>query len=894
MKPSIIKVIILSIPLLLFLGCGNQKKSNNSITLDENHSVTSTPTNRNKYLVFLDSPQYGLEPWMTDGTKEGTRLLKDINTKQTLGSKIERRMVNIGNTLYFIADDGIHGRELWKSNSTGTTMVQDIHVGTGSSNIFNLTKVNETLYFSADNGNDGAELWKYDGTEAVMVKDISTREESSSLSHFVDANGILYFTINNNTSTQLWKSEGVESSTVLVKEIRGGEVSPYIDNLTHVNDLLYFTVRDDEHGRELWKSDGTAEGTSLEKDIRIGSESSNISSLTAVANTLYFTADDGTGKKLWESHDGRTQLLGDLDVQNPKQLTNVNGVLFFTAHSETHGEELWLYSVLGPILIDINEGRHSSRPIQLIAIDNVLYFMAYDATHGKELWKFDLSTANKSLVRDISVGNQSSSLHNLINVNGILYFYKGKALWKSDGTEDGTVLVQDTALEEHPLDISFLTAVGESVYMIANDKIHGTELWKSDGSESAIVMVKDIHKGTEQSIFRDEKEAIKIASNYYFVADDGIHGIELWISDGTEEGTRILKNIQAGKEDAFPQNLRDVNGTLYFTAFNDTYGRELWKTNGTEEGTVIVKDINPNNRSVNIKNMLVWNNTLYFTVGLFGGDNPGTELWKSDGSHTTLVKQVGSGNYEPDGIVIGRSTTDNQLTLVNNKLYFSANDGVHGIELWKSDGSTLGTKLVKNINAGDGLLRLKHSRPKELSDINGVLYFSANDGIHGTELWKSDGTEVGTLLVKDLREDALDADPKDIANINGMAYFSAKNEIGRKELWKSDGTAEGTERVKLFYMLDEIDNLFYLNNKIYLTISTGFEDGHFGLWLSDGSEEGTESIANFNTSVIDIKMFGSFENNLLFRTENKYDQYQLWKTKETSENTIVLADAEIN
>jgi len=153
---------------------------------------------------------------------------------------------------------------------------------------------------------------------------------------------------------------------------------------------------------------------------------------------------------------------------------------------------------------------------------------------------------------------------------------------------------------------------------------------------------------------------------------------------------------------------------------------------------------------------------------------------------------------------------------------------------------------------------------------------------------------VGTLLVKDLREDALDGDPKDIANINGMAYFSAKNEIGRKELWKSDGTVGGTVRVKLFDMLDEIDNLFYLNNKIYLNISTGFEDGHSSLWLSDGSEEGTEIISNFNRSVVHLDMFASFENNLLFRTGNKYDQSQLWKTKGTSENTIVLADGEIN
>ena len=159
---------------------------------------------------------------------------------------------------------------------------------------------------------------------------------------------------------------------------------------------------------------------------------------------------------------------------------------------------------------------------------------------------------------------------------------------------------------------------------------------------------------------------------------------------------------------------------------------------------------------------------------------------------------------------------------------------------------------------------------------------------------KSDGSEAGTVLVKDIREDILSGNPKDIGNLNGMAYFSVKNEMGRKELWKSDGTAEGTERVKLFDMLDEINNLFYFNNKIYLTISTGFEDGYHSLWVSDGSQEGTEIISNFNKTVVSIDTFGFLENNLLFRIENKYKQYQLWKTKETFEDTIVLADGETN
>ena len=56
-----------------------------------------------------------------------------------------------------------------------------------------------------------------------------------------------------------------------------------------------------------------------------------------------------------------------------------------------------------------------------------------------------------------------------------------------------------------------------------------------------------------------------------------------------------------------------------------------------------------------------------------------------------------------------------------------------------------GTVLVKDINAkGAG------ASPLSLTNVNGTLYFSADNGTNGYELWKSNGTEAGTVLVKDI------------------------------------------------------------------------------------------------------------------------------------------------
>jgi trimeric autotransporter adhesin len=104
------------------------------------------------------------------------------------------------------------------------------------------------------------------------------------------------------------------------------------------------------------------------------------------------------------------------------------------------------------------------------------------------------------------------------------------------------------------------------------------------------------------------------------------------------------------------------------------------------------------------------------------------------------------------------------LTNFNGTLYFSANDGTHGFELWKSDGTAAGTMMVKDINPGAG-----GSSPGALTNFNGTLYFSANDGTHGFELWKSDGTAAGTTMVKDIAPLATSSSPQSLTALNGRS-----------------------------------------------------------------------------------------------------------------------------
>ncbi len=85
----------------------------------------------------------------------------------------------------------------------------------------------------------------------------------------------------------------------------------------------------------------------------------------------------------------------------------------------------------------------------------------------------------------------------------------------------------------------------------------------------------------------------RVGDLVFFAADDGVHGRELWISDGTLNGTRMLKDINRGRDSSLLAHFSEVDGLLFFRADDGLHGRELWVSDGTAEGTRMVRDINP-------------------------------------------------------------------------------------------------------------------------------------------------------------------------------------------------------------------------------------------------------------------------------------------------------------
>jgi len=430
---------------------------------------------------------------------------------------------------------------------------------------------------------------------------------------------------------------------------------------------------------------------------------------------------------------------------------------------------------------------------------------------------------------------------------------------------------------------SQLFKMGDKLYFSSNDSESGNELWVSDGTLNGTKMIKDIYAGKDKygNVYSSRPDSFTVMNNKLYFSADNENGRELWVSDGTDAGTKMVKDIYAGKNksgyaySSSPNSLTVINNKLYFSA-SDENGRELWVSDGTDAGTKMVKDIYAGKNSNGLAysshpdSFTVMNNKLYF-----GADNgSGKELWVSDGTltGTKMVKDIYAGKniYR-----IAYSSHPDSFTVMNNKLYFSASNA-NGKELWVSDGTLTGTKMVKDIYAGKNSYGSVYSSiPMNLTVINNKLYFSASDE-NGQELWVSDGTDAGTKMVKDIftgkdrYSNVNSSNPNSLTVMNNKLYFRAKNASGH-ELWVSDGTDAGTKMVKDIYAginTSNPTNLTLMNNKLYF--SARDLNGE-KVWVSDGTDAGTKMVKN-TTIYYSPSNFTVMGDKLYFTAKTKNDR----------------------
>lgn len=402
----------------------------------------------------------------------------------------------------------------------------------------------------------------------------------------------------------------------------------------------------------------------------------------------------------------------------------------------------------------------------------------------------------------------------------------GAELYITDGTVAGTVLLKDI----YPGSASSLpdedfARLNGFLYFTAATPTEGRELWKTDGTTGGTVLVKDIVPGTAGSNEKNDYDLFSTDDYLLLNVKTALEGNELWKSDGTAAGTNLLKDINAGTASSDAGSFRKLNNIVLFSATSAATGTELFRTDGTPAGTQLIKDISAGaSNAFDFLFFLPFNGKLFFKArSLTEGD----EIWVTDGTtaNTQILKDIEAGP-------VGSFSSLFSAITVGNKIIFSAFNSASGFELWQSDGTAAGTTIFKDIVPGpESSMAFIYPSFDYVGGttnqplFNGKFFLSATTEDEGNELWISDGTPGGTVMVKDINPGEEDG----IENVsfiytNTGLYFTANNGTDGHQLWKSDGTAPGTVQVSRINMLGDADIFFMysiVNNKILFTATDG-------------------------------------------------------------------------
>jgi len=334
---------------------------------------------------------------------------------------------------------------------------------------------------------------------------------------------------------------------------------------------------------------------------------------------------------------------------------------------------------------------------------------------------------------------------------------------------------------------AFTVAAGK-LFFVALESATTAGLYATEGTEATTTKVSPA-----TIVGASFSSLVAFNGKLFFACDDGVHGKELWTSDGTAAGTGLFTDLYPGATASNPFGLTVMNNKLFLLARTPAGNSKMFVSDGTPGGTLLIR----NQASYlfdNLPGFAILNNEVYFK-----GETT-TGLWKSDGTAqgTVLVK----GNITP-------SCPGGKYAVLAGKLYFNGYDNVYGGEPYVTDGTEAGTYVIKNIYPDQ--VNIKYgSGSRGFTVFNNSVYFAAVDGTHGEELYATDGTDAGTFLVKDITPGAIGSMPSQLIVFNGSLYISCQQS---KQLWKSNGTEAGT--VLVSYLNDRWIFGAIWNNQIY-------------------------------------------------------------------------------
>lgn len=709
------------------------------------------------------------------------------------------------------APGGDRGRfklTLRRSNGMFERVVIELPVAAPRQDVDLKVAANDTIFAALDDGVSGRELWFYDPatTPLRQIVDLTPGAQGSeyvllvTLGHEVFASADVP-----GAGKELVKSDG--TSVTLVKDVHPGPAGSDPHDAVVCGSLVWFSCDDGQSGYEPHVTDGTAAGTRLVKDANPGAASSSPQLATCHQGNVYASCElPGIGRELCKITQTDVTVVDDTDPGagsgDPSVIVSCGQDLCYSARDATNGRQLRAADTITPprLLSQLPSAAGVTNPCcddddrcdggGVVVLAQNLVCGWDDGSQGCEPYVVDPVTSATSQLGDLQgprTKTLPSNAESFTYFEGRTYFHAtdgvhGGELWETDGTAAGTQRLTDYNPGPASSQIENLLEFENGIFCIAtNSATIGTEPHLWDPATRQFTLLADIVPGTAGSAPEAASGPFVVAASgsplVFFAADDGVHGSELWVSDGTSPGTRLLKDIQPGSSGSRPTGFAEVNGYVLFAASTAQFGNEVWVSDGSASGTFQLTDFVSGSGSANPANFTVMGRVLYFSAFWPGFR---TELFRTEGTiaSTTLVKDIhATSDSFPNHLTVFRPSGQPLLA-------FSARDAANGNELWVTQGTEASTRLVADLRPGP-----QPSNPENLTAAEDLLFFTAHESTNPgdpTHLYVTDGTAV-TLLPGPVDPGLLRASGRKI----WFQAFDAPQSTNR-ELWESDGTPAGT------------------------------------------------------------------------------------------------------
>lgn len=714
--------------------------------------------------------------WTTDGTAAGTQLLHQ-------GFPV--LLAVSGARLFFTFGGDDAPDELWTSDGTrqGTRFIEKFAEPNHyfPANTTFLKPVRGGVVFVGirlgDPHETVANLWFSDGTRQGTRKLTAFQGDASVTGlrsdQIAEAGNRIFFVASNVAGPRLWTTRGAVATTAPVTGCAGGCPAVQPDSsLAPIGSRVVFAGKDVAHGAEPWASDGTGAGTRLLSDLCLGPCNSSPEAFTLHGGKIDFRAT-------WN---GRTRLV------------RTDGLAAVPLAQVADDDSLQID------LADLPGGR--------------TVFTGFDRAHGLQPWITDGTPAGTRRIAELAGAGGSSNPADFTALGDHLLFTASdgaeRSVW-SLGSGGGLAPLPGTGVPLSQPGPSQVTAAGGLAYFVVDRGAQTPELWRTDGTPAGTLLLaafpdktlgdlRDLN-GTlvflvtstngEQPVYSLWRSngtpagtvrgvdlpadtvgidpVTALGANLYLLLHQE-DGAQILRSDGTAAGTRAI--FTPACDCLTPSRIFFQAGgrDLFVAATSD--GLALFQTDGTPEGTARIFPA-PGKLwpTSDPEFFFAFQGDLYFTGP--ASSVVGTlflGLWKLHiGSEPLLLRAF---DYPSNGPV------DPGYAPLGNRLFFRAADAAHGLELWRTDGTVPGTLLVRDLSPGPA-----SGDPQGLVGANGRLWFSALDPVHGRELWMSDGTRKGTRLVEDLAPGPLSSAPEELTPVNGRLYFSADDGTVGREPW---------------------------------------------------------------------------------------------------------------